>query len=135
MIGPMSTPKTITLYGIVNCDTVKKARAWLAAQGVTYVFHDFKKSGVSAEQLAHWSQAVGWQALLNRRGTTWRRLDAATQAGAQDETGASALMRQHTSLIKRPVIEWVDGSVSVGLDAADWAKRIAPSTARPRHGT
>lgn len=130
----MSTPKTITLYGIANCDTVKKARAWLAAQGAPYVFHDFKKSGVSAEQLACWSQAVGWQALLNRRGTTWRRLDAATQAGVQDEASASALMRQHASLIKRPVVEWEDGRVSVGFDAADWAARASPPAARPRHG-
>ncbi|ODS91904.1 MAG: arsenate reductase [Comamonas sp. SCN 65-56] len=130
----MSTPKTITLYGIVNCDTVKKARAWLAAQGVTYVFHDFKKSGVSAEQLVRWSQAVGWQALLNRRGTTWRGLDAAAQVGAQDEASACALMQEHTSLIKRPVVEWEAGSVSVGFDTADWTKRIAPSAARPRHG-
>lgn len=135
MIGPMSTPKTITLYGIANCDSVKKARAWLAAQGTPCVFHDFKKSGVSAEQLVRWSQAVGWQALLNRRGTTWRRLDAATQMGVHDEASACALMREHTSLIKRPVVEWEDGSVTVGFDAADWTKRIAPSTARPRHGT
>lgn len=133
-MAAMSTPKTITLYGIVNCDTVKKARAWLAAQGVTYVFQDFKKSGVRAEQLARWSQAVGWQALLNRRGTTWRTLDAAAQAGVHDEASACALMREHTSLIKRPVVEWADGSVSVGFDAADWARRIAPSTVRPRHG-
>lgn len=123
MIGLMSTPKTITLHGIANCDTVKKARAWLAAQGAPYVFHDFKKSGVSAEQLTRWSQAVGWQALLNRRGTTWRRLDAATQAGAQDEASASALMLAKPSVIKRPVVDWGDAT-TVGFDLLDWQQRL-----------
>ena len=130
----MSTPKTITLYGIPNCDSVKKARAWLAAQGLACVFHDFKKSGVDAAQLEHWAHAIGWQTLLNRRGTTWRRLDAAAQAGVHDEASACALMREHTSLIKRPVVKWEDGSVSVGFDATAWAKRIAPSAAQPKHG-
>ncbi|WP_428702055.1 ArsC/Spx/MgsR family protein, partial [Staphylococcus aureus] len=76
-----------------NCDTVKKARAWLADQGIAYEFHDFKKQGVPAAQLPAWMQAVGWEKLLNRQGTTWRKLDADTQAGAQDAAGAAALMQ------------------------------------------
>jgi arsenate reductase len=113
----------ITVYGISNCDTVKKARAWLAAQGLAHDFHDFKKLGVPVEQLTAWEQAVGWQKLLNRQGTTWRKLERAVQAGATDAVGALAIMREHASVIKRPVVEWPDGQVSVGFDAAAWAAR------------
>lgn len=117
----MSTP---TLYGISNCDTVKKARAWLTAQGVSAPFHDFKKQGVPAERLQHWLAAAGWQQVLNRRGTTWRKLDAATQASVQDAASAAALLLREPSAIKRPVAEWPDGSVSLGFDAPDWARRL-----------
>lgn len=118
----MSTPSPIVLYGIANCDTVKKARAWLAERGVACVFHDFKTQGVPAGAPERWAQAVGWERLLNRRGTTWRGLDAATQARARDAAGACALMREHPALIKRPVVEW-GGAVTVGFDARDWAGR------------
>ncbi|MCZ2104593.1 MAG: ArsC family reductase [Burkholderiales bacterium] len=118
----MSNPSPIVLYGIPNCDTVKKARAWLAERGVDYTFHDFKKSGVSAPELQRWADALGWEALLNRRGTTWRRLDAATQAGVIDQASACALMQARPSLIKRPVVEW-GGAVTVGFDEADWMRR------------
>ncbi|MDO8388162.1 MAG: arsenate reductase [Polaromonas sp.] len=114
----------ITVYGISNCDTVKKARAWLADQGLAHEFHDFKKLGVPAERLPAWEHAVGWQKLLNRQGTTWRKLDAAVQAGASDAAGALALMQAHASVIKRPVVEWPGGQVSVGFDAAAWAARL-----------
>ncbi|MBH1996707.1 Spx/MgsR family transcriptional regulator [Delftia sp. 60] len=118
----MTTSNTVTLYGIPNCDTVKKARAWLADQGIAYEFHDFKKQGVPAAQLPAWMQAVGWEKLLNRQGTTWRKLDADTQAGAQDAAGAAALMQQQPSVIKRPVVQWPQGRVTVGFAPDAWAE-------------
>ena len=111
------------LYGIPNCDTVKKARDWLTEHGVDYQFHDFKKQGVPADQLARWAQAAGWETLLNRKGTTWRKLDAAAQAGAKDSAGAQALMLANPSVIKRPVVDWGKG-ITVGFDAAAWAERV-----------
>ncbi len=110
----------IILYGIPNCDTVKKARAWLNAQGLAHEFHDFKKAGVPADRLAAWESQLGWQKLLNRKGTTWRKLDPAEQAGAVDAASAQALMRAQPSLIKRPVVEWGNRS-TVGFDPAIWA--------------
>ncbi|HEX2546211.1 MAG TPA: ArsC family reductase [Ramlibacter sp.] len=112
-----------TLYGIPNCDTVKKARAWLAEHGVDYAFHDFKKSGVPQDRLDAWMQAAGWEKLLNRQGTTWRKLDEATQLRSGNAEGARALMVAQPSIIKRPVVEWPDGSVTVGFDATRWAAR------------
>jgi Spx/MgsR family transcriptional regulator len=111
---------TITLYGIPNCDTVKKARAWLAGEGVDYAFHDFKKQGVPPDRLDHWMAAAGWQKLLNRQGTTWRKLDPAVQAGAGDAAGARALMLEQSSVIKRPVVEWDARTVTVGFDPEAW---------------
>lgn len=108
------------LYGIAQCDSVRKARAWLAQHGKEYVWHDFKKQGVSLDLLRHWSAIVGWEILLNRRGTTWRKLDAAAQAAVQDETSALALMQQQTSIIKRPVIDWGQGIVTVGYLPEQW---------------
>lgn len=115
----------ITLHGIPNCDTVKRARAWLAEQGVAYAFHDFRKAGVPAQPLQRWADALGWQRLLNRAGTTWRRLDDAQRAAAADRAGAERLMCAAPSVIKRPVVRWGDGSFSVGFDADDWAARLA----------
>ena len=112
----------ITLYGISNCDTVKKARAWLDEHGVEYRFHDFKKQGVPTERLTHWLRDPGWDALLNRKGTTWRRLHEDERAAATDQAGAEALMLAHPSLIKRPVVEWGSG-ISVGFSAEDWSER------------
>jgi Spx/MgsR family transcriptional regulator len=105
----------LEIYGIPNCDTVKRARAWLDQAGVSYRFHDFKKLGVSADQLRAWEQAVGWHKLLNRQGTTWRKLDPTVQAGVVDASSACALMHKHPSLIKRPVVQWPD-RLSVGFD-------------------
>ena len=113
----------IILYGIPNCDTVKKARAWLTGQGVAHGFHDFKKAGVPSERLDRWMAAVGPDRLVNRQGTTWRKLDAAAQARAGEPAGARALMLEQPSVIKRPVVEWGDGAVTVGFDPADWASR------------
>ena len=113
-----------TLYGILNCDTVKKARAWLTTQGIDYTFHDFKKQGVPKDRLAAWCKAAGWEKLLNRQGTTWRKLDADVQASAADSASAQALMVANASVIKRPVVEWAgcSAAVSVGFDAASWAE-------------
>jgi arsenate reductase len=94
----------VTLYGIPNCDSVKKARAWLDAHGVAYEFHDYKKSGAPAEKLATWADAVGWERLLNRAGTTFRGLPQEERADV-DRAKALRLMAAHPSLIKRPVVE------------------------------
>lgn len=110
----------ITLHGIPNCDTVKRSRQWLADHGVACVFHDFRKDGVPAHRLDAWLDSAGWQTLLNRKGTTWRKLDAATQAQASDLRGARALMLAQPSLIKRPVIDWPGGSVTVGWQPDAW---------------
>ncbi len=115
---------TITLYGIPNCDTVKKARAWLTAQGAEHQFHDFKKQGVPRDHLDRWLAAAGWQKVLNRQGTTWRRLDTAAQAAVHDAASAAELLVQQPSAIKRPVVEWPDGGVTVGFSADDWQQRL-----------
>jgi Spx/MgsR family transcriptional regulator len=106
---------TTTVYGIPNCDSVKRARAQLAERGIAYSFHDFKKSGVPEHELAAWLQEAGWQTLLNRQGTTWRKLDEATRAAVVNDTSARALMLGQPSVIKRPVIRWADGRLTVGL--------------------
>ncbi|MDD2917704.1 ArsC family reductase [Rhodoferax sp.] len=116
----------ITLYGIPNCNTVKNARAWLADQRVAYVFHDFKKEGVPAELLPGWIAAMGWELLLNRKGTTWRKLDEVTRLAVVDTPSATALMLAQPSVIKRPVVVWPDGKVSVGFDAAAFAAHRVP---------
>jgi Spx/MgsR family transcriptional regulator len=110
------------VYGIPNCDTVKRARAWLDERGSHYSFHDFKKAGVPEQCLDAWLKAAGWQLLLNRKGTTWRQLDAAAQARVTDAKAARALMLQQPSVIKRPVVEWDDGRITVGFDAAQWSR-------------
>ncbi|HAL38037.1 MAG TPA: arsenate reductase, partial [Polaromonas sp.] len=110
----------IIVYGIANCDTVKKARVWLTEHGQTCEFHDFKKRGVPPEKLALWAQVVGWEKLLNRRGTTWRKLDAAAQAAVMDAASAHTLMLAQPSVIKRPVVDWGQ-DITVGFDAAAWA--------------
>ncbi len=114
---PMPMP---TLYGIPNCDTVKRARAWLAERGVAVAFHDFKKAGVPADELDRWTAALGWDRLINRQGTTWRRLDEATRAAVVDAASARALMLAQPSVIRRPVVDWGDGRLTVGFDPAAW---------------
>jgi arsenate reductase (glutaredoxin) len=111
---------TITLYGIPNCDTVKRARAWLAEQGVEHRFHDFKKAGVPEAGLDAWLAAAGWQTLLNRKGTAWRALPDQTKAGVTDATSARRVMLQQASTIKRPVVDWGGGRITVGFDAEAW---------------
>jgi arsenate reductase len=110
----------IIVYGIPHCDSVKKARAWLKAQGLAHEFHDFKKTGVPADRLTAWAAAVGWPKLLNRQGTTWRKLDPSAQSAVVDILSAQALMHALPSLIKRPVVEW-GGQTTVGFDPIAWA--------------
>jgi len=120
----MSKDSSITLYGIPNCDSVKKARAWLAERGVVVAFHDFKKAGVPVARLDAWLKAAGWERLLNRQGTTWRKLDDALRASAIDAASAKRVMLEQPSVIKRPVVEWDDGRITVGFDADDWMGRV-----------
>ncbi len=108
------------VYGIPNCDSVKKARTWLSEQGLEYDFHDFKKQGVPEARLQHWLSACGWEVVLNRKGTTWRKLDAAAQTAVTDASSARALMLQQASVIKRPVIEWPSGATTVGYAPERW---------------
>lgn len=104
----------ITLYGIANCDQVKKARAWLAQHEITYAFHDFKKAGVDDLLLRRWLRDVAWDVLLNRKGTTWRGLPDERKTAVTDAGTAAALMRESPSAIKRPVLE-LDGSTHIGF--------------------
>lgn len=109
---------SLTLYGIPNCDTVRKARAWLDARGTAYSFHDYKKAGADPARLAAWSKVAGWEKLLNRSGTTFRKLPEADRAGL-DEARAIALMAAHPSAIRRPVVEH-PGGLLVGFQPAEW---------------
>jgi Spx/MgsR family transcriptional regulator len=109
----MASTRAITLYGIKNCDTMKKARAWLDARGMPYAFHDYKAQGIDQARLASWSQKVGWETLLNRAGTTFRKLPDVDKTGL-DEAKALALMLDQPSMIKRPVLD-LDGRILVGF--------------------
>ena len=114
----------IIVHGIANCDTVKRARAWLAAAAAQVEFVDFKKAALNAAQLDAWLACVPWERLLNRQGTTWRKLSDAQRAAVVDAASAKALMLANTSVIKRPVVRWADGHISVGFDPAGWAVRL-----------
>ncbi len=98
----------ITLYGIKNCDTVKKARTWLDANGIGYAFHDYKAAGIDRARLERWIAAVGWEKLLNRSGTTFRKLPDADKAGLDAEKAAGLMLAQ-PSMIRRPVVEHPGG--------------------------
>jgi len=114
----MPTAKAITIYGIKNCDTMKKARAWLDGHGVAYSFHDYKSAGIERDQLEGWARDVGWEALLNRAGTTFRKLpDKDKEALTQKK--AIALMVAQPSMIKRPVLD-IDGRLVVGFKADEY---------------
>jgi arsenate reductase len=107
---------SLIVYGIPACSTVKKARSFLDEQGRPYTFHDYKKQGVPEKQLDAWIQAVGWEPLVNRQGTTWRKFDDATKTAVVDAASAKALMMANPSLIKRPVVELQGKVLSVGFD-------------------
>src|SRR5262249_10156636 len=116
---PMAAP---TLYGLKNCDTMKRARAWLDGQGVAYAFHDYKTAGIERATLEVWAAKVGWERLLNRAGTTFRRLPEADKAGLTAST-AIALMLSQPSMIKRPVLE-LGGKLLVGFKPNDYANLL-----------
>lgn len=109
---------TITLYGIPNCDTVKKARTWLDKRGIAYAFHDYKKDGVTAAKVKGWSKALGWEVVLNRAGTTFRKLPDDAKAGLT-QAKAIALMVEQPSMIKRPIVEH-DGGLLIGFKQPEW---------------
>ena len=113
---------SIDLYGIPNCDTVKKARAWLDAQGIEYAFHDYKKDGADPATLERWVAEKGWETVLNRRGTTFRQLPDADKADI-DAAKAVRLMQANPSTIKRPVVEH-PGGLLVAFDAAEWQSAL-----------
>lgn len=120
----MSAAKPVTIYGIKNCDTMKKARAWLADHGVDYVFHDYKSEGIDRARLERWSKAVGWETLLNRAGTTFRKLDDADKQDL-DLKKAIALMLTQPSLIKRPVLETGGDKPLVGFKPDAYAQAFS----------
>ena len=103
----------ITVFGIKNCDTIKKARNWLSDQGIEYQFHDFRANGIDRDRIETWIQQAGWETVLNRRGTTWRKLDAAIQDTVNIDNVA-ALLAEHPAMIKRPVLD-IDGDISIGF--------------------
>jgi arsenate reductase len=106
----------LTLYGIPNCDTVKKARTWLEANGIDYNFHNFKKDGLTQDIVKGWLKDVDWELLVNRKGTTWRSLDEESKAAVVDAKSATELMLESPSVIKRPVLAF-DGKTHVGFTA------------------
>jgi arsenate reductase (glutaredoxin) len=115
----MSTPRAV-VYGIKNCDTMKKARAWLEERGVVYDFHDYKIAGIPKETLAHWVRTVGWEPLLNRAGTTFRKLPDDAKNGIT-EAKAIRLMLDQPSMIKRPVVD-LNGKLLIGFKPAEYQK-------------
>jgi arsenate reductase len=114
---------TVTIYGIKNCDTMKKARAWLDKRGIEYVFHDYKTAGIDRERLERWSKKAGWEALLNRSGMTFRRLPDKDKQGL-NERKAIALMLAQPSMIKRPVLDLGSGRLLVGFKPEIYAGAI-----------
>lgn len=113
---------SLTLFGIKNCDTIKKARAWLEARGVAYNFHDYKVAGIDERRLRGWTDELGWERLLNRAGTTFRKLPDADKINL-DEDKAIALMLAQPSLIRRPVLD-LGGRRLAGFSPNDWASAI-----------
>ncbi len=116
----------VTIYGIKNCDTVKKARAWLDQRGVAYLFHDYKTDGIERERLQGWVDRVGWEALVNRAGTTFRKLPEADKVGL-DAGKAVTLMLAQPSTIKRPVLDLGGGRLVVGFAPDAYARAVRRS--------
>jgi arsenate reductase len=116
--------KTMTIYGIKNCDTMKKARAWLDDHGVAYEFHDYKTAGIDRERLERWSKKVGWESLLNRTGTTFRKLPDKDKQSL-DAGKALALMLAQPSMIKRPVLDIGGGKLLVGFKSENYEEALS----------
>ena len=120
---------SITVYGIPNCDTVKKARGWLDGLGLAYTFHDYKKAGIEPDKLREWVDAQGWETILNRRGPTFRNLPENDRTDL-DAAKAIRLMCANPSAIKRPVVEYASGDgkgLLVGFDAQEWSTALGPA--------
>lgn len=114
------------VYGIKNCNTVKKALDWLTENGIPFEFHDYKKQGITVEKLSEWAGRVGWEPLLNRKGTTWRQLEPEVRESVTGEEAALALMAAKTSVIRRPLIE-SDQGLLLGFDEAQYADVLLKS--------
>jgi arsenate reductase len=121
ILHPIDSIMKKTLYGIPNCDTVKKARTWLTDNGHDFTFHDFKKQGLDRETAARWLETLDWEVLVNRKGTTWRNLPDERKAQVVDKASALELVLEHTSVIKRPVLEG-DGALAVGFSPDNYAR-------------
>jgi arsenate reductase len=119
----MTKAASVTIYGIKNCDTMKKARAWLDARGVAYGFHDYKSAGIERDRLESWAREVGWEVLLNRGGTTFRALPDKDKVGLTEKT-AITLLQAQPSMIKRPVLD-LGGTLLVGFNAEQYEKTFA----------
>ena len=119
-------PHAVICYGIKNCDTMKKALAWLDAHGVAYHFHDYKKAGIDSGRLHAWCGAIGWKTLINTRGTTWRKLPPERQE-ISTQSAAVQLMKEFPSLIRRPVLETTHGQLLVGFDPDLYASLVTPA--------
>lgn len=117
--------RSVKLYGIPNCDSVKKAKDWLQEHDIAIDFHDYKTSGISKAKLNEWCKKADWTILLNKKSTTWRGLDLETQAAVTNQKAAVSLMQEHTSLIKRPVIELSNGELLIGFDAAIYEQQFS----------
>ncbi|WP_413725184.1 ArsC family reductase [Sodalis sp. RH16] len=113
---------SLTIYGIKNCDTMKKARRWLDEAQLPYRFHDYRADGVTSELLQGFIRRTDWRVLLNTRGTTWRKLSEEQRRQAEDAAGALALMLSQPAIIKRPVLQRQDGALLVGFDPAEYQK-------------
>ena len=113
-----------TVYAIPNCNTVKKALDWLQKNKVAYEFHDYKKKGISATILTNWCKQVGWEALINKKGATWRQLSPEVQASITTQKAAIALMMEKTSIIKRPLIEASGKILALGFDETEYKKAL-----------
>jgi arsenate reductase (glutaredoxin) len=113
------------VYGIKNCNTVKSALEWLRKRNIEFDFHDYKSKGIAEAKLREWSKQVGWEGLVNKRGTTWRQLDEKTQSKITNEASAIELMKEKTSVIKRPLIEIDNKVVLLGFDEATYKSKLS----------
>lgn len=114
----------LEIYGIKNCNTVKKALDWLAANNKAYTFHDYKKEPATLAKLQAWEKLVSWESLVNKKGTTWRKLTAAEQAAVVDAASANLVLLENNSMIKRPIIETANGLI-LGFDESEYEQKLS----------
>lgn len=112
----------IVVYGIKSCDTIKKTLTWLDKKKISYVFHDYKKEGITEGRLKTWTKQVGWESLVNKKGSTWRNLPEATQIKVTNEKAAIAVLKESTSMIKRPLLERDNEVLILGFDEEAYKK-------------